>query len=1037
MAVLDIAIRSTFDNKGVVEAEKGTRDLSETIKKNSESIGKSFGSIGEGTKQVGENFTKYVTAPLVGIGVAVTKFATDFNAEMANVASLGLAPERVNELKKNVQEMAVSVGKDTGDLARGLYQVVSAFGDTADTAKILEINARAAAAGLATTEEAIALTSAVTKGYGDTSAAAVTKVADLAFQTVKLGQTTFPELASSIGRVTPIAAELGIAQEELFAVMATGTGVTGTASEVSTQLRGILQSLMAPTGDMTELLDDMGFATGKAMLEQLGLQESIETIIKVANDSGRPLQGYIGSIEGQTLALTLAGSQSVTFTEKMAAMAKVAGSTDEAFKAQTAGINANGFAMAQLRSEVQVMAQKLGDALAPALKDVIELVKPMVAWVMESIKRFSEMDDSQKKLIITIAAVAAAIGPVLVVLGTLFSALGTIITVGGTVVSALAGAGGVAAALGFLLNPIGLVVAAVGALAVAWARDWGGIRSETESKLNTIGGMIGTWANGIVRNWQTFTGNVQQTWATAWANVDNAFRNQSQTISRSVGTASTDWLKTAAGTLQYWSGIGRDMIGNTLLGIKNNVAVSISGIKDWALSMLKTAGDTLKSWVDVGKNIMAGIWDGLKSAAATPLKWIGDFGRNLIYEAKRILGIRSPSTEFFALGEWTLEGFLAGLESSGADTYNWMDDFAGSLDSPFAPTDFLGLGSSMMGNLYTGLQAGSGAVIDLMKDIHGRVIGSRDWALAEVAAIEQKVKAQFAANQQLIAANNAAEAAAYAAQQAAKQQAEQQAQQQAQASAVAAMAETTRFVLNLTNAANTHLAKVGGATSSGALQGVIASLDLLRQTAQSNASSIFRDPTKTKEWEAYTKFASDISVKISEITRQATELANAEAASAAATSQSLSTVSEAVRAFVKSTYENLRVWDSDGVNKAVDETLIRNASAGVLANSMMSELGREAQPLAEMVKNLFSDGAMMDQNTLLKIVQGIAKFREGTIKSASFYGQTPYSQENISELNSSNTAQVINNFMMSYNTQQNSQSVAADIQLLNLLFGGR
>ena len=99
----------------------------------------------------------------------------------------------MHDLKDAVQEMAIAHGKDTQDLARGLYQTISALGDdAADTVKVLEINSRAATAGLATTEDAIALTSAVTKAYGDTSAAAVQRVSDLAFQTVKLGQTTFP-----------------------------------------------------------------------------------------------------------------------------------------------------------------------------------------------------------------------------------------------------------------------------------------------------------------------------------------------------------------------------------------------------------------------------------------------------------------------------------------------------------------------------------------------------------------------------------------------------------------------------------------------------------------------------------------------------------------------------------------------------------------------------------------------------------------------------------------------------------------------------
>jgi hypothetical protein len=51
--------------------------------------------------------------------------------------------------------MAISVGQSTSNLNDGLYQVVSAFGATDDSLAILEINAVAAAAGLATTSEAI------------------------------------------------------------------------------------------------------------------------------------------------------------------------------------------------------------------------------------------------------------------------------------------------------------------------------------------------------------------------------------------------------------------------------------------------------------------------------------------------------------------------------------------------------------------------------------------------------------------------------------------------------------------------------------------------------------------------------------------------------------------------------------------------------------------------------------------------------------------------------------------------------------------
>lgn len=189
-------------------------------------IGQKMGNLGSAMVTVGSNLTKFVSVPIAGAGIAALKFSTDFNKSMANIATLIPGnTQRVAELKTGIQDLGIQTGKSTTDIADGVYQVISAFGDTADTLKITEINAKAAAAGMSTTTDSINLTSAVTKGYGDTSAEAVEKAADLAFEVVKLGQTSFPDLANSMGKVVPLSNQLGVSQEEMFNIFATGTGV--------------------------------------------------------------------------------------------------------------------------------------------------------------------------------------------------------------------------------------------------------------------------------------------------------------------------------------------------------------------------------------------------------------------------------------------------------------------------------------------------------------------------------------------------------------------------------------------------------------------------------------------------------------------------------------------------------------------------------------------------------------------------------------------------------------------------------------------
>lgn len=464
-AVLNIIIKARD------QATNAVKGVSSSI---TSATGK-LGEVGKKANQIGGELTKKVTLPILAAGGAAIKFATDFNSAMANVATLIPGNSaRVAELKQNVQSMAIEVGKSTGDLASGLYQVISAFGDTADSTKILEVNAKAAAAGMAETTDAINLTSAVTKGYGDTSAAAVQQASDLALLTVRLGQTTFPELASSIGRVTPLAAGLNVTQKELFGTMATFTGVTGGAAEVSTQLRGVLQALMAPTDGMTKLMGSMGYETGAAMIQGEGLQGTINAIVAEAKKTGAPLQDFIGSIEGQTLAMAATGGQADNYTEKIKAMAGASGTTDEAFAEMTGGVNEAGFKMAQARAEMEVMAQKVGDQLAPVIVAVTKHIGKLTDW-------FGRLSPQGQKTVVMVAGVVAAIGPALIIFGKL--ALG---------IKAVAGA------LTFLgAHPIVLVVmaviAAIAAIAFLIIKNWDTLKQW----FNTFWQfMLGLW-NGI------------------------------------------------------------------------------------------------------------------------------------------------------------------------------------------------------------------------------------------------------------------------------------------------------------------------------------------------------------------------------------------------------------------------------------------------------------------------------------------------------------------------------------------------------------
>ena len=358
----------------MIETSDAERSLSKT-----ESKAKTFlGTIGNGVVTVAK-FAGAVGAAALTAAGAATKVAADFQSQMSNVQTLltGTQDEiaaKVSKYGDIVKEVSRTTGLETSNLTDGLYQVVSAFGDVGDAAKITEIAAKSAKAGNAETSDAVNLLSAVTKGYGDISAEANQKAADLAFTTVRLGQTSFPELASSMGKVIPLCATMKVSEEELFGAMATLTGVTGGTAEVSTQLKATIQGFMQPTTAMTSALKKMGYENGQVAIESLGLQGALDALKESVNGDELAFAGMFSSVEAKTAVLALAGAQSEDFTNKTKEMYSATGAAESAFDTQTANLKGT---LGKLKQAASTAVIELGEKFLPVVQTLAE-------WVLEN-----------------------------------------------------------------------------------------------------------------------------------------------------------------------------------------------------------------------------------------------------------------------------------------------------------------------------------------------------------------------------------------------------------------------------------------------------------------------------------------------------------------------------------------------------------------------------------------------------------------------------------------------------------------------------
>jgi TP901 family phage tail tape measure protein len=329
---------------------------------------------------------------------------------------------RTAEWRKEILRLSMETGKTFEDLTGGGYEAVSAFGDSAEAVKKLDLAVKAGVAGRASTLESMKLLSAITKAYGDMSMEATLRTSDLAFETVRLGQTTFPELAGSMGRVTSDSVKLGVKVEELFAIYATLTGVVGDATIVTTRYGAILRGLMDPTPEMSRVLERLNFVTTEAMIKELGLVESLRRMLATTDGTTESVKALIGPAEALGPVFALTGAQSDEFDRKLAVLQQTIGATETAFKKQMGTLKAW---WDRVRQIFLVSLVKIGDALEPVMRETIfPLLEKGAEKLLKMAEAFAALPGEAVNTRLKFIALAAATGPLLSVASELTIVLG-------------------------------------------------------------------------------------------------------------------------------------------------------------------------------------------------------------------------------------------------------------------------------------------------------------------------------------------------------------------------------------------------------------------------------------------------------------------------------------------------------------------------------------------------------------------------------------------------------------------------------------
>ena len=300
------------------------------IEKSIDNLDKSVSKITDPLAAAGESVLKFsaaLSALVVGGMAYAIKTAGEFGGQFAEITTLFDATgENVDKFRNDILNYSTDSVKSIEDINKATYAAISAGIDYKDSLEFLSVAEKLSVAGKADLEATTKVLVSTLNAYG-VGVDQAEKYSDVFFQTVKIGQTTMPELAASMAQVTSIAAAGGVPIETLTAAIATLTAKGMPTSQAITSIRGALVALVKPTGEAAEMARTLGIDFSASALASKGFDGVLRDVMNATGGNVDMIAKLFTGVEGLGAALSLGADDAVQFTKAIDSMKDSAGAT--------------------------------------------------------------------------------------------------------------------------------------------------------------------------------------------------------------------------------------------------------------------------------------------------------------------------------------------------------------------------------------------------------------------------------------------------------------------------------------------------------------------------------------------------------------------------------------------------------------------------------------------------------------------------------------------------------------------------------------
>lgn len=439
----------------------------EDIGEDAEDAGEGMEDAGSAAESLGGMLKKLFA---IAGGAAVLKKIGDYAREsvdafmgletgMAEVSTLLSDDADMAGMTDQVKEFSLETGKLTSEIVPALYQSISASVPQETVFDFLEVANMAAVGGVTELETAVDGITSVMNAYGQENLSAA-QASDQMFTAVKLGKTTFGELASSLFNVVPTAVSAGVAFGDVTAAIATMTASGTPTSVATTQMRQALVELSDGGSQVGETFQKLAGTSFRDFIASGGnVGEALNLLYDHAQETGVTIQELFSSVEAGNAAAQLTGGHAKTFADDIAAMGASAGATEAAYSKMTDTFEHKTELLSAGFENIKLEAgEALAEALSPAADSLLENMDDIKEPVVDFFSAIGDIISNVAPLIPGVlntlssglSAIGKVIGPVFKAMGEHPEAVGaglTSIATGLVAMKAVSAGGKVAASL--------------------------------------------------------------------------------------------------------------------------------------------------------------------------------------------------------------------------------------------------------------------------------------------------------------------------------------------------------------------------------------------------------------------------------------------------------------------------------------------------------------------------------------------------------------------------------------------------------------